>query len=92
MVHHTRRGTIIGEETGGGYYGNTSGIDKVLILPNTLLRSRINLIKFIHSRSGEQSVFGRGVFPDHVVKANQVDIAAGIDTELTFALKTSSKY
>jgi len=83
MVHHTRRGTIIGEETGGGYYGNTSGIDKVLILPNTLLRSRINLIKFIHRRSGEQSVFGRGVFPDHVVKTNQVDIAAGIDTELT---------
>ena len=34
-AHARKRATFIGEESGGGYYGNTSGPNCFLVLPNT---------------------------------------------------------
>lgn len=90
MVQDQRRGIIIGEESGGGYIGNTSGIDKILILPNTGLRTRINFIKFVNDRRAEKAIFGRGVMPEHLIQPNQSDIAEGIDSALEAALKLIS--
>jgi hypothetical protein len=33
VTHHLKRATFIGEETGGGYYGNNSGMQAVVTLP-----------------------------------------------------------
>lgn len=38
-VHARKRATFIGEESGGGYYGNTSGPGMMLVLPNTKLQA-----------------------------------------------------
>ena len=87
LVHDRKRGIVIGEESGGGYYGNTSGMNKLLLLPSSGLRANINFIKFVNHRSAALGTFGRGVLPDHTVKPSQQDIAEGNDPELAFALK-----
>jgi hypothetical protein len=38
VAHHLKRATFIGEETGGGYYGNNSGMQIILTLPNSKAR------------------------------------------------------
>ena len=41
LFHNENRGIIVGEETGGGYEGNTSGFSKILVLPNSKLRANL---------------------------------------------------
>jgi len=40
------RGLFIGEETHGGYYGNTSGGEAMVTLPNTQIICRVPLINY----------------------------------------------
>lgn len=78
---------FIGEETGGGYYGNTSGISCNVILPNSRLRANLPLIKYVLSieNIGE---YGRGIVPDLGIIPNGIDINKGRDKVLnsTFEL------
>jgi hypothetical protein len=60
------RAVFVGEETGGGYSGNTSGITPTLTLPYTKLRVRVPLVRFFNVTRGEQPL-DRGVLPDHRV-------------------------
>jgi hypothetical protein len=46
IARSNERGVFIGEETGGGYYGNTSGDDITIILPNSRIECRIPLVKY----------------------------------------------
>src|SRR6266699_2025473 len=44
VLHSHKRATFIGEETGGSYYGNTSGIYRAnLELPNSKLKLHFGL-------------------------------------------------
>ena len=36
-----RRATLVGEETGGGYEGNTSGLNALVVLPHSRLRFNV---------------------------------------------------
>ncbi|MEM9983609.1 MAG: hypothetical protein AAF804_00810, partial [Bacteroidota bacterium] len=85
--HEMKRGLVVGEESGGGYYGNTSGINKLLILPHTKLRVNLNFIKYHNHREQSESPFGRGVMPDHSVLPNALTIAEGQDAELDWLLE-----
>ncbi|MEM8900327.1 MAG: S41 family peptidase [Bacteroidota bacterium] len=84
--HEMKRGVIIGEETGGGYYGNTSGIDKLLLLPHTNVRVNLNLIKYVNNRELSTHPFGRGVIPDINIEPTGVQISKGVDVELEWVL------
>jgi len=54
--------TLVGEETGGGYYGNNGGFIPDVTLPNTRLRMRLPLYRIvINSRIPQK---GTGVPPD----------------------------
>jgi len=46
VTHHLKRATFIGEETGGGYYGNNSGMQTVVTLPNSKTQIRVPMYEY----------------------------------------------
>ena len=86
--HH--RGTFIGEESGGGYYGSTSGDSARISLPNT------KMVMFIPGMDGYDAVghthdAARGVIPDFPVKHTIADLLAGVDKDFELALELARK-
>jgi hypothetical protein len=53
--------TIIGEETGGGTYGNTAWLIPDVTLPNTKVRFRLPLLRLVTDKDEKK---GNGVLPD----------------------------
>lgn len=82
---------IIGEETGGGFYGQTSGSYVQLLLPNSQLKVRIPLLKFYTTFTSDRIPFGRGVIPDFEVAPTFEDYINGTDSELEFTLRLINK-
>jgi hypothetical protein len=78
---------FIGEETGGGYYGNTSGTFIRYTLPNTQLTGRIPLCKFVPQEKENTIPFGHGIIPDYYVQPSIDDFLDGHDTEMEFVKK-----
>jgi C-terminal processing protease CtpA/Prc len=79
------RGIFVGEETGGGYYGNTSGETFRTTLPN----SKINIAipKYKYSNAVKKARYqDRGVIPDYVVIPSISDVIIGKDVQLEYAL------
>jgi hypothetical protein len=79
------RGIFFGEECGGGYYGNTSGDDKTLNLPNSQISCRIPLIKYT-SAVKKLSDNHNGVLPDYPVYMTIGDIKEKKDGQLEYTL------
>jgi Peptidase family S41 len=69
--------TLVGEETGGGFYGNTAWIIPDVTLPNTKVRFRLPKFRLIVDRSREKN--GRGVMPDAQALPTADAIQRGID-------------
>ena len=90
IVKSNARGKFIGEENGGGYYGNTSGDELDLVLPASGISCRIPLIKYILAVRplGHGEV---GVLPDFPVYLTIGDIINNSDSQLEYALRVASK-
>jgi hypothetical protein len=71
---------VIGEETGGGGYGNTAWIIPELKLPNTRIRVGIPKLRFV--MRPELVREARGVLPDLYVAPTSQDIRNGIDVKV----------
>jgi C-terminal processing protease CtpA/Prc len=85
VARSEKRGVFIGEETGGGYYGNTSGYDRLVVLPNTDIRVDVPLIKYTMAvRPAEYP--DRGIIPEYPVGRTLADMMAGRDVVLAYAL------
>ena len=69
--------TIVGEETGGGYYGNTAWIIQDVTLPNTKLRFTLPRFRLVVDHNREKN--GRGVIPDAWAVPTSEAIRKGID-------------
>jgi C-terminal processing protease CtpA/Prc len=83
MLHSYTPAVFIGEESGGGYYGNCSGFVPELILPNSLLRVEIPLMKY--SMAVKHYKYNdRGIIPDHNISPTIKDIVLGHDTVFEF--------
>jgi Peptidase family S41 len=54
--------TLVGEETGGGYYGNTAWIIPDVTLPNTGLRFRLPRFRMVINKDRVKN--GQGIMPD----------------------------
>jgi hypothetical protein len=80
-----RRATIIGEESGGAYGGNTSGVVPAVTLTNTKLRLYVPLVSYYMAVCGASDP-RRGVLPDHAVEYSIDDLLKGSDKELALAL------
>ncbi|MCW3081098.1 S41 family peptidase [Segetibacter sp.] len=72
--------TIVGEETGGGAYGNSAMFLTTIVLPNTGIRVTLPLYRMVLNAKFPKN--GRGVFPDVEVKPSATSIKLGVDAKL----------
>jgi hypothetical protein len=80
------RAIFIGEETGGGYDGNTSGLNALIILPNSRLRLRIMMYDYWNALK-PPAMRGRGTIPDRAVVRRVADYIRGVDPPLEEAIR-----
>lgn len=85
MMHFHKRAVFVGEECGAGYYGNTSGFMPTLTLPNTKLRVRIPMMRYVMAVSGYKYQ-DRGIIPDFPFQRTIEDYLTNKDTEIEFVL------
>lgn len=69
--------TLVGEETGGGYYGNTAWIIPDVTLPNTGLRFRLPRFRMVIDKDRVKN--GRGIMPDVWAVPTVEAIRDGVD-------------
>jgi len=86
MVYSNDKGIFVGQETGGGYFGNTSGYIKELTLPNSHIEIDIPALQFV--MNVEQKLpFGSGVIPDHKVIPTFEQYLNNVNAPLEYILK-----
>lgn len=85
ILHHNQKALFVGEETGGGYQGNTSGIIPEETLSSGLVIS-IPLLKYFNAVDPRTNR-GRGTLPDHPVSVSIEEYLAGDDPVLEKALE-----
>jgi hypothetical protein len=84
MLHFYKRGTFIGQEPAGGYYGCTAGRFVHLPLPHSKLDLRFGLTTYYQAVSNYPR--DRGVLPDHPIKYTIAELQARTDKEMSLAL------
>ena len=72
--------TVVGEETGGGSYGNTAWLIPDVKLPETKLQFRLPLFRLVMDKN--QPKTGHGIFPEVEVKPTVVAIRRNEDYKL----------
>lgn len=75
--------TLVGEETGGGWHGNTGILIPDITLPNTRLRVRLPLFRLVQYNHVPKN--GQGVMPDVLVPPNYDALIKGYDKKLQVA-------
>jgi len=90
QAHFHKLATFIGEESGGGYYGNSSGFMPLVTLPNTSLSVRVPLMTYYMAVSGYKQA-SHGVIPEYRVEHTIADLIAGRDKDMELALKLARK-
>jgi hypothetical protein len=86
VTHHLKRATFIGEETGGGYYGNNSGLLTIVTLPNSRFRFSLPMYEYWNAVPGYDGK-RRGTRPGYVVETKTANLLRGVDQQLDLALK-----
>lgn len=72
--------TIVGEESGGGNYGNTATYLPTIILPNSKLRIILPTYRMVMDAKRKKD--GLGVQPDIPIRVSAQDIKKGIDVKV----------
>ena len=76
---------VIGEETGGGNYGNTAMYLPTVILPNSNLRLVLPLYRLVINASKQKD--GRGILPNILIPPSSIAIKQGIDLKMVAVKK-----
>jgi len=79
-VIHEDNVIVVGEETGGGAYGNTAWLIPDVVLPETKVRFRLPLFRLVIDKNNPKS--GRGVLPEVEVKPTVEAIKNGSDYKM----------
>lgn len=90
FIHHLKRATFIGDETGGGYYGNNSGMMLTLTLPNSNVKFRLPIYAYWNAVEGDANQ-RRGTIPDHPVMMTTSDILRAADAQHDLAVKLAEE-
>ncbi len=72
--------TVVGEETGGGSYGNSAVHLPQIILPHSKIRVILPIYRLVIDADKPKT--GRGIFPDVEVKPSSAAIRDGIDLKI----------
>ena len=89
ITHSKKRATFIGQETGGGYCGDSAGREFFLKLPNSKITVVINTMRMYNAIENCESQ--GGVKPDYEIKPSMADLNPSIDREMDFALDLIKK-
>src|SRR5258708_14449029 len=89
-LHNHGSATFVGEETAGGYYGNTSGAAASVVLPNSKLILPVQLVGYYLAIEGD-AMGAHGIRPDHHVEYSIEDVLAGRDRAMELALRLAGK-
>ncbi|MEO6406194.1 MAG: S41 family peptidase [Ferruginibacter sp.] len=77
--------TLVGEETGGGWYGNNGIMIPDIKLPRTQLRVRLPLFRLVQYKHIAEK--GSGILPDVLVTPNLTALKKGIDYKMEVVKK-----
>ncbi|MBD0295227.1 MAG: peptidase S41 [Flavisolibacter sp.] len=80
--------TIIGEETGGGAYGNNAWLIPDVTLPHTKIRFRLPLFRLVVDKNAPK---GRGIFPEVEASPTVEAIRRNTDYKLEKAIELIRK-
>jgi hypothetical protein len=80
---------FVGEETGGGYAGNTSGSNARFNFPHSGFRLSIHVYDYWNAVPPRE--IGRGIMPDYTIENKVKEIEQGIDAQWEQALKHARK-
>lgn len=83
--------TLVGEETGGGYYFHIGEFPVFYQLPNSKITLLISLIKIEHFVKDSSIPKGSGVPPDVYVPTTLDDVISGKDSQLDYILNHIKK-
>lgn len=72
--------TLVGEETGGGWHGNSGVMIPNITLPNTKLKVRLPLFKLVQYNHVPKD--GRGVVPDMYIPPTVEGVVKGLDRKM----------
>lgn len=86
MVYSNTDAIFVGQETGGGYYGNTSGYGREVILPNSQIIVNIPALQFMMNVR-PKIPFGRGVIPHYKVVPTFEEYLSNTNAPLEFILE-----
>ncbi len=81
--------TLVGEETGGGWYGNSGIMIPDIRLPNTKLRVRLPYFRLVQYHHIAKK--GTGVMPDVYIGPVYKDVISGRDTKMEWIKNTINK-
>ena len=77
--------TLVGEETGGGWYGNSGIVIPDIKLPVTKLHVRLPFFRIVQYHHID--VKGTGVIPDVYIGPVYKDVVNGVDTKMEYVKK-----
>jgi len=83
--------TLVGEETGGGYYFHTAQYSALYELPNSKIMVRMPFVKIDKYVLDNSIPKGSGILPDIEVKLTVQDLINGKDSQLDYVLKHLSE-
>ncbi len=77
--------TLVGEEAGGGNYGNNGIMIPDITLPNTHLRVRLPIFRLVQNHPGEKD--GHGVLPDIYIGTSYEALLKGYDKKMQVVME-----
>ncbi|GAA4417419.1 S41 family peptidase [Nibrella viscosa] len=86
-AHADGRATFIGQETGGGYTVNSSGVFTIVQLPHAKLDLGVPMFGFHMAGADRYPYHDRGIIPDHTVVPTIDDVLSGHDRVMHYTLQ-----
>lgn len=83
--------TLIGEETGGGYYFHTAQYSALYELPHSKIMIRMPFVKIDKYIIDNTVPKGSGIFPDKEIRLSVKDLISGVDSQLDYVVKLIRK-
>ena len=79
---------VVGEETGGGYYGNSAMHIPTIVLPNSGLRVGLPMYRLVMDKNRPK---GNGIIPDITIPPSSLAIKEGVDLKMFKVLALINK-
>lgn len=79
--------TLVGEETGGGYYFHTAQYSALYELPNSKVMVRMPFVKIEKYVLDNSIAKGSGIIPDKEITLTIKDLINGVDSQMDYVIK-----